>query len=153
MNKWHGALAAAAALIAVGCGAGSSAVDSDAKQAKPAAVADDDTVPTPDETQTTAPVTVAPKPSDFTMTVKTTKKQCFGTAGCNVTYHVEVSSSYIGAPDKEWLITYEVRGGEDVSINSFTYTGTKYTRDQEEFVQVPSSKSKLTAKATEVAEN
>ncbi len=57
----------------------------------------------------------APSSEEFTITLKTTSKQCFGSAGCNVT--VEPKLSYVGLlppdPDKTYSITYEVRGGED----------------------------------------
>ncbi|MGW2921000.1 hypothetical protein ACWDBF_24460 [Streptomyces angustmyceticus] len=56
----------------------------------------------------------SPTAEDFTLSVKTTRKQCFGSAGCNIT--VEPDLSYAGAmsldPDKTLSITYEIRGDE-----------------------------------------
>ncbi|MFI5875619.1 hypothetical protein ACIBAH_24775 [Streptomyces sp. NPDC051445] len=54
-------------------------------------------------------------PADFTMELRTTKRQCFGSAGCNVT--VEPTLSYVGAykgidPDAVYSITYEIRGDQ-----------------------------------------
>ncbi|MEV4864269.1 hypothetical protein [Streptomyces ossamyceticus] len=54
-------------------------------------------------------------PADFTMELRTTERQCFGSAGCNVT--VEPVLSYVGEwngvdPDAVYSITYEVRGDE-----------------------------------------
>ncbi|MGA5424938.1 hypothetical protein [Streptomyces lavendulocolor] len=61
---------------------------------------------------------VVPTPEDFSVTLKTTSKQCFGSAGCNVT--VEPKVSYGGGlpldPGKSYAITYEVRGSEDGAI-------------------------------------
>ncbi|MFD8223876.1 hypothetical protein ACFV16_06850 [Streptomyces massasporeus] len=49
------------------------------------------------------------------MKLRTTERQCFGSAGCNMT--VEPRLSYLGLtedidPDAVYEITYEIRGGE-----------------------------------------
>ncbi|MFD5741866.1 hypothetical protein ACFXJM_12135 [Streptomyces massasporeus] len=51
----------------------------------------------------------------FTIKLRTTERQCFGSAGCNMT--VEPRLSYLGLtedidPDAVYEITYEIRGGE-----------------------------------------
>ncbi|GGN15514.1 hypothetical protein [Streptomyces fuscichromogenes] len=51
----------------------------------------------------------------FTVELRTTKRQCFGTAGCNVT--VEPDLTYLGDsadidPDAVYEITYEIHGDE-----------------------------------------
>ncbi|MGX1970894.1 hypothetical protein [Streptomyces kronopolitis] len=56
----------------------------------------------------------SPTSTDFTLSMKTTKKQCFGSAGCAIT--VEPNLSYVGAisldPEKTVSITYEIHGDE-----------------------------------------
>jgi hypothetical protein len=158
MMKWRGAVASAVALIALS-GCGDNTAD-DAKAAKDVSTANPTTAAA--DTVTTEPTTAAPvatfeppKLADFVLAVKTTRKQCFGSAGCNVTYHIDVTvNKDVGDPDKEYLVTYEVSGVQDgPAINSFTIQGTKYSRDEEETAQTKSSKSKLTAKVTSVEEN
>jgi hypothetical protein len=82
------------------------------------------------------------------------EKQCFGSAGCNVTYRVTVG--YPGAalnldPDKTYELTYEVRGGEDGPVvNTLTVQGDSFETDQEELVSTSSSRSKLTVRVLSV---
>lgn len=108
--------------------------------------------------QTTAPTPVAdiysPKPSDITLTPKITRKKCFGSAGCNVTFRLELEYSGPGLdPATTWLVSYEIRGVEDgPEIGSLELTGTQFT-SQEEDVSTPSSKSKVTIKVTSVEED
>jgi hypothetical protein len=93
----------------------------------------------------------APKPSDFDLRVKILKKECFGSAGCNVNYTIRVS--YGGAPlpdDKDYLVTYKVTGGEQEIINTFTMTGDQAEVTQEESTSTRSSSAKLKAKVTEI---
>ncbi|GLW19493.1 hypothetical protein Stsp01_62360 [Streptomyces sp. NBRC 13847] len=56
----------------------------------------------------------SPTSTDFTLSMKTTKKQCFGSAGCDIT--VEPNVSYVSAisldPEKTISITYEIHGDE-----------------------------------------
>ncbi|MEU5984441.1 hypothetical protein [Streptomyces sp. NPDC047434] len=95
----------------------------------------------------------APAVDDFSITLKTTSKQCFGSAGCNVT--VEPALSYTGAvpldPDKSFSLTYEVRGGEDGAVidtlklseqTTITYQATS--------VSTPRSGTKLSVEITAV---
>ncbi|MEU8983551.1 hypothetical protein [Streptomyces sp. NPDC048309] len=53
--------------------------------------------------------------NSFTIELRTTKRQCFGSAGCNVT--VEPDLTYLGDtegidPDAMYEITYEIHGDE-----------------------------------------
>src|SRR6266568_1923647 len=41
----------------------------------------------------TAPAYVTPKKGDFQVTLKVLSKECFGSAGCNVTYRAKLSQS------------------------------------------------------------
>jgi hypothetical protein len=67
--------------------------------------------PPPTEPPVTAAAAVVPKAKDFKLSVKTLSKQCFGSAGCNLTYRVDVSLAKTLDPDVEYEVVYEVRGG------------------------------------------
>lgn len=102
---------------------------------------------------TTAPTTAGPTPeaANFELTPKITDKQCFGSAGCNVSFDVDVA---YGGPtldeDDTWRITYEVSGVEDGPlIGTIELTGTRYDRPSES-ASTRSTKSKLRIKVTDV---
>jgi hypothetical protein len=123
--------------------------------APPAVPADVETpaaVETPVAPETTeAPTFGKPKLTDFKLAVKTLKKSCFGSAGCNITYRVVVT--YKGPaldPATDYTVTYAVKGGDDPQTNTFTVTGTDYTYDEQEFISTPRSSSKLTAVVTDI---
>lgn len=99
------------------------------------------------------PETITLSPDDFKVGIKILEKQCFGSAGCNVTFRID--PQYLGfepIPDEAIVeVIYEVRGGEDSPwINNFTITGGQAEFDSEEFTSTSSSSAKLTAEATEV---
>ncbi|MGA4989301.1 hypothetical protein ACWCOT_04185 [Nonomuraea bangladeshensis] len=136
---------AALALLAGGCGSQSRARLSDAPSstaASPSAAAVEvESEPTP----------AMPSPSDFTLSIRILEKECFGSAGCNLTYRIK--PVYTGpdlADDQDLTVTYEVRGGEEEQINSFKMIGTEAEFDAEEFIQTRSAASKLKAKVTDV---
>ena len=108
----------------------------------------------PAATPITDPPTVQPKPSDFELTVKTLSKQCFGDAGCNITFRVEVA--YGGPtldPSTTWEVTYEIRGPEDgTQVNTLEVTGDQSSVDQEEIASTKSASVKLKAVVTDVSE-
>ncbi len=102
-----------------------------------------------------AETTTAPGPAlsatDLTLTPKVTKKQCFGSAGCNVSIKVEVG---YGGPalseDDTWEVTYQVTGDESGPIvGTFELTGTKYDQD-EISLSTKNSKTKISVKVTGV---
>jgi hypothetical protein len=91
----------------------------------------------------------------FVMTLKTTKRQCFGSAGCNVT--VEPELSYVGAgdidPDATYDITYKIHGDESGPVietaelsdeSNLSYTPS--------LIQTASSSTKVTVDITDVTE-
>ncbi|MGW2417991.1 hypothetical protein ACWC0C_01810 [Streptomyces sp. NPDC001709] len=104
--------ASAAAVIAAVIGTGmivmhSSYGSKPAAAAKPTGGATDTPTPTPSYDEVTA--------DSFTIELRTTKRQCFGTAGCNVT--VEPDLTYLGDsegidPNAVYEITYEIHGDE-----------------------------------------
>jgi hypothetical protein len=99
--------------------------------------------------------TFEPKPADFKVGIKIRKKQCFGSAGCNVTFQID--PSYVGdqdLPTKGIIeVTYEVTGDESGPIiNTFTVDGegtAHYTKEED--ASTPSAKTKLKAKVTDVS--
>ncbi|MEU8242250.1 hypothetical protein AB0C07_28700 [Actinoplanes missouriensis] len=108
-----------------------------------------------EEPAETAEPTAEPGPtlsvSDLKLTPKVVKKQCFGSAGCNVSVKVEVG--YDGpalSPDDTWEVTYEVTGDESGPIiGTFELAGERY--DQNEIsMSTRSSKSKIGIKVTDV---
>jgi hypothetical protein len=106
-------------------------------------------------TATTPAATHTPDESDFKLTAKVTSKDCFGSAGCNVTFRPNVS--YIGAlpldSDTTWMVVYEISGVEDAPlVANLTIEGDTATFD-EQVVSTKSSKSKITLKVTSVEKN
>lgn len=121
-----------------------------------------DSEPTPDSVVTptdqytpteTVPAYATPTAKDFKLTAKVLKKECFGSAGCNLTYRVLVA--YSGAtldPAVTYEVGYEVRGGEDGPvINTLTVTGDTSSVDEEESVSTKNNSIKLTVTATDVS--
>lgn len=114
---------------------------------------------TPAPSVWTEPAAPAPKPSyhapaasDFQLEIKILEKSCFGSAGCNITYRVDMV--YRGAgplnPNVTYEVTYEIRGAEDPKISTMTVTGDQYRREERDLVQTPSKNSVLTAVVTAV---
>ncbi|MFF0085982.1 hypothetical protein ACFYR1_40760 [Streptomyces canus] len=105
-------IASAAAVIAAVVATGIVVVQStgdDSKSSaptKPAAAAAAAPDPTPTYDEVTA--------DSFTIKLKTKSRQCFGSAGCNLT--VEPDLTYVGLgdidPDATYEITYEIHGDE-----------------------------------------
>lgn len=101
---------------------------------------------------TAAPAPAAtPKVADFKLTARITDKKCFGSAGCNIEFKIEMD--YLGeslSEDDTWEVTYEVTGVEDgPMIGTLEMTGTTF-ESYEESVSTSSSKKKLTIKVTGV---
>lgn len=90
--------------------------------------------------------------SDVKLSMKITEKQCFGSAGCNVSLKVQMA--YAGLPlssDDTWQVIYQITGADDGPVvGSFEVTGDQYTIN-EESVSTKSSKSKLQIKVTDVS--
>jgi hypothetical protein len=60
-----------------------------------------------------------PKLSDFTLKVKERRRQKFGPAGANITYHIVAGWGPTYDPDKTYALVYEVRGGEDGPVRNY----------------------------------
>lgn len=100
-----------------------------------------------------APADYTPNPKDFKLTAKVLNKQCFGSAGCNVTYRVQVAK-YTGQPlpdDTTFEVTYQVAGPDDgTQVGTFTVTGGKAEMDSETMASTSSAGVTLKVKATSV---
>lgn len=111
------------------------------------------TTSAPTTTEPADPVYPEPAKADFELTVKTLSKECFGSAGCNITFRVKLA--YGGPaldPSKTYELTYEIRGGEDPMINTMEVTGDSYTASQEESISTNSSRAKLRAVVSDISE-
>jgi len=103
---------------------------------------------TPDPTYST------PTPDDFTISLRTTDRQCFGSAGCNVT--VEPKLSYIGFtedldPNAVYEITYEIRGDQSGPVIATAELSNQTTLNfTPTLISTPSSSTKITVKITDV---
>jgi hypothetical protein len=150
MNTRRVALGAvlATAIVAVGC-----------SSASPGDKASSDTGAKPAPTSTPA-AAKAGRPAAFTkadvkLAVKTTKKDCYGSVGCNVEYTVtpSVDKAKLSASGHAWLVTYEVSGVEDgPAVNSFTLQtdGSYAGYEVQGFGSTASKSAKLVAKVTEI---
>ncbi|WDO05538.1 hypothetical protein ME763_07655 [Streptomyces murinus] len=128
--------------------------DSSAPISKPKTVASASAAPAEDDAKATeASYNDSPVPDDFALALKTTERQCFGSAGCNVT--VEPNLTYAGVtpldPDKSYSITYEVHGDTSGPVIQ-----TMELSDQDQLSYTPvsistaSRSAKVSAKITDV---
>lgn len=108
--------------------------------------------------QTAAAVrSAAPKPKshtltakDITLSVKTTKKSCFGSAGCNVEWQIKAGLAP-GVKAQDCEVGYDVRGLEDTQSSTLDFhsDGT-YDQDSWAVGSTSSSSKKLTVVVTSV---
>lgn len=105
-------------------------------------------------------VYATPAASDFKLSLKILKKECFGSAGCNVGIRVEMQ--YIGKPAEPsslWDVTYDITGAEDPYTATMTVTfdgggqPAEYTQDDGEMVQTKKSSATLAITATDVSKH
>lgn len=155
-------MASAAAVIAAVIGTGVVVVQSRDDDSKPVAAATASTAT--QDADTAAADDPDPYPSStyaevdadsFTIDLKTKSKQCFGSAGCNLT--VEPDLTYMGIddidPDATYEITYEIHGDESGPIIETAelsdQTSLNYTPS---IISTPSSSTKVTVEITDVSE-
>jgi hypothetical protein len=152
---------ASVAALAVGTGIGYAAGQSN--ENKPtAASAGTHAQSTSDSAEPTEPIfnaqpapTHTPVPRlrarEFIVKIKIRAQECFGSAGCNVTF--QINPKYYGIEDLShgsWDITYVVRGGDSgPQINTFTIKNGRASFDREEFISTPPNAT-LSAKALHV---
>lgn len=152
-------IGSAAAVIAAVVATGIVVVQTTEDGSKPAAVA----TSTSEDTVTAAAAEEEPEPSyevvdadSFTIELRTTKRQCFGSAGCNLT--VEPEFTYLGVsgnvdPDAVYEITYEIRGDDSGPVISTAelsdQTSVNYTPS---LISTASASTKVSVKITDVTE-
>ncbi|MFF4803428.1 hypothetical protein ACFY1U_34365 [Streptomyces sp. NPDC001351] len=90
----------------------------------------------------------------FTITLKTTKRQCFGSAGCNLTVEPDLTLLVDSAnidPAATYDITYEIHGAEDGPVIETAelsdQTSLNYTPS---LIQTSSVSKKVTVEITDV---
>jgi hypothetical protein len=120
------------------------------------APADDDGVTTAaDEPEPDPEPTYAEVDADsFSIKLRTTERQCFGSAGCNVT--VEPDLTYEGLedldPDAVYEITYEIRGDESGPVIETAELSDETTLSyQPTMISTVSSGTKVSVKITDVS--
>lgn len=90
-----------------------------------------------------------PKAKDVRIGIRIREQQCFGSAGCNITF--QINPTYVGPSSLDGVfdVTYKVVGGEDPYVNTFVVRNGGARYDREEFISTGPN-PKLTAKATSV---
>lgn len=102
------------------------------------------------DTPTTAAAVVPLTAADIELTVKIKKKDCFGSAGCNVEYTIKAAIGKDVDP-QDCEVTYDVHGLEDTQTGTLDFhTDGTYEQDSFQYGDTTSSKKKLTAKVTDV---
>jgi hypothetical protein len=143
------------AVLAVGlltsCGSGTAKPSAAPSKTTSAPAAETSPEPTVPEVYATVP-----EPSDFMISLKTKRKHCFGSAGCNVT--VEPDLTYGGIlpldPDKTYSVTYEISGDDDGPvIDTIELSNAKSMRFYPQSLSTTSSGVKITAEVTDVEES
>ncbi|MBT1098325.1 hypothetical protein KJZ88_43290 [Streptomyces sp. Tu102] len=154
-------IGSAAAVIAAVIGTGIVVVQSGSDDSKPDAAATssapaEDTVVPAAEDKSPDPVYEVVGVDKFSVELRTTKRQCFGSAGCNLT--VEPEFTYLGIsedvdPDAVYEITYEIRGDESGPVIQTAelsdQTSVNYTPST---ISTASSGTKVSVKVTDVSE-
>jgi len=108
----------------------------------------------PVNTPTPEPVLGSLSTHNVTLTVKITSKECFGSAGCVLTYKASPKTSANLPLDGTYDVTYSIRGGEDGPIDgSFTVADDGSISDDWNLtgvISTTSRNSKITAKVLTV---
>jgi hypothetical protein len=150
MNARHliPAIAAALLLLATACDSSNDTTH------HPAPTRSHKAAPKAQETSQ-APEYADPTEDDFLVRLKTTQRQCFGSAGCNVT--VEPSITYTGLddldPDKSYDITYQISGDESGPvIDTMQLTDGDTLHFHPSMISTASSYTDLSIKITDVEE-
>jgi hypothetical protein len=149
-------IGSAAAIIAAVIATGIVVVQAGGDDSKPAATTS--SAPAENEATTAVP---DPEPAfdeidaySFEIKLRTTSRQCFGSAGCNVT--VEPDLTYLGDtesidPDAVYEITYEIRGDESGPvIETAELTDRTSLNYSESMISTASSGTKVSVEITDV---
>ena len=143
MKKWYIGAAAVVLVGMVACGGASKSDDK--KVNSPGEEA-------PAVVQTTAAHPRLLKPEDVTVKLRITDKQCFGSAGCSVSWKIEAGvDPALLSDDTDYEVTYEVKGVEDgPTVSTFKLNGDGTYEVDEGFGDTPNKGTKLTVKVTGV---
>lgn len=157
-RRWVQLVAVAIFAFALGAVTGSSSQGGTAAASRPATTVTTTATVTSTQSveQTTAATSAAssvPAPADFKPAIRVKSKECFGSAGCNIEYTIDLT--WVGAgpepdADVDYDITYQVTGGQDgAQIGTITASGAKYD-NASGVVRTASTSSKLAVKITRV---
>ncbi|HHV20802.1 MAG TPA: hypothetical protein GXZ30_04585 [Propionibacterium sp.] len=139
MKKW--AVVGMAALALSGCAGTQTQV---APAPQPATTTATTPTPSPERTYSA---------SDWTLQVEILRKQCFGSAGCNIRYQVEPVWAGSGAvPTGNTRLTYKVDGAESETIGTIEINGPK-ANVREESASTAEESDVLTATVTKLVYN
>jgi hypothetical protein len=113
-------------------------------------------IPGDEEPAATNPTPTYPEPklSDFTLKVKERRRQKFGPAGANITYHIVAGWGPNYDPDKTYALIYEVHGGEDGRVRNYmAIRGDHHHKiENDQFISTPHVNQRLIVKAVAVEE-
>ncbi|MFI7676751.1 hypothetical protein [Actinophytocola sp. NPDC049390] len=141
-------VAAAAVIVVLVGGADKPAATGDSPEAF-AATRDTETTTTTTTTYTRTPY--VPKPEDFELEVQVLEQQCYGSAGCNVTFRISVAynGDTIYDGDGPYTVVYSLTGTDDPFVSRFTLLSQYEYSATEEMVSTPPG-AKLKAAVTQV---
>ena len=100
-----------------------------------------------------SPTFLVPTKDNYRISLKILTKDCFGEAGCNVSYRPQLTETFAQGstdPSVTYDVTYVVSGGQSgEQIDTIQVTGDQY-QSTDGFTQTASSTTKLTVKITDV---
>jgi hypothetical protein len=138
--------AVALALVVGGCGTTTGSKPVTVTVTAPSAVA------TASDEPTAAPAP-PPIPADFAVDITITEQKCYGSAGCN--YELNVNPRYVGSSaatlGRDWLVVYEINGGDDPQMGNFRLEGDNIRWDEKKTIS-GSAGAEFTATVTQVIE-
>jgi hypothetical protein len=95
----------------------------------------------------------APKLNDFTLKVRERRRQKFGPAGANITYHIVAGWGPTYDPAKTYALVYEVRGGEYGPVRNYIeIRGDHHKIENDQFLSTSQVDQQLIVKAVAVEE-
>jgi hypothetical protein len=99
---------------------------------------------------TTTTEAALPQPSDFTLNVIELSRDCFGSAGCNITYRINPVHTGSGSLDgQSFTLIYQVEGGDNPKTGNIKVVNGKFNTEQD-FISTSSSSAQITATVTQI---
>ena len=94
-----------------------------------------------------------PRLNDFTLKVKERRRQKFGPAGANITYHIVAGWGPTYDPARTYALVYEVRGGEYGPVRNYIeIRGDHHKIENDQFISTSHVDQQLIVKAVAVEE-